>query len=369
MMASKKQGKRFYKHEALIRYARMLGFGELHEKIDRETGLHAIIAIHSTKLGPAIGGSRFFHYYAAGPALKDALRLSYMMTLKAAVSNLPHGGAKAVIIKPDEIKDRKALFEAYGDFVHEMNGRYITAIDVGTSTEDMDIIADRTPYVIGTTKLGTAHSDPSSHTALGVLHSIEAAVKFQMDKDNIEGIRIAIQGAGSVGYHLSGLLSQRGAQITISDPKPEAIQRCIDEFGATGVDINEIYDVPCDIFAPCAMGGTINADTIKRLQCTMIVGSANNQLAHHRVSELLDEKGILYAPDFVVNSGGLINAAMVYDYQDPSIADAQIAKLYDTMLALFERSKRERKSTTLVAEQVAREKLGWVRHKEKIIVE
>ena len=364
-----KKRNRFYKHEALMRYAKILGFGEIHEKIDQETGLHAIIAIHSTKLGPAIGGSRFFRYHAAGAALKDALRLSYMMTLKAAVSDLPHGGAKAVIIKPDEIKDRKALFEAYGDFVHEMNGRYITAIDVGTSTEDMDIIADRTPYVIGATKSGKADSDPSTHTALGVMHSLEAAVKFQMNKDNVEGIRVAIQGAGSVGYHLAKLLAQRGAQITICDPKHEAIQRCVDEFGATGVDINEIYDVPCDVFAPCAMGGTINTDTIKRLQSTMIVGSANNQLAHRQVGDLLQEKGILYAPDFVVNSGGLINAAMVYDYQDPTLADAQIAKLHDTMLGMFERSKREQKPTTLIAEQIAREKLGLTQRKEKIIVE
>lgn len=351
-----------------MRYAKILGFGEIHEKVDKKTGLHAIIAIHSTKLGPAIGGTRFFRYHAAGAGLKDALRLSYMMTLKAAVSNLPHGGAKAVIVKPAEIKDRKALFEAYGDFVHEMNGRYITAIDVGTSSEDMNIIATRTPYVIGATEFGKADSDPSPHTALGVMHSIEAAVKFKMDKDTLEDVRIAIQGAGSVGYYLGKLLSERGAHITVSDTKPGAIQRCIDDFGATGVDINEIYDVPCDIFAPCAMGGIINADTVKRLQCDMIVGAANNQLAHHQISKLLDEKGILFAPDFVINSGGLINAAMVHDYQDPSIADKQIAKLYDTVLNLFERSKREHKPTTIIAEEVAREKLGWVQRKEKIIV-
>ena len=368
-MTSRRQRKRFYKHEALMRYARMLGFGEIHEKIDRETGLHAIIAIHSTKLGPAIGGSRFFSYHAAGAGIKDALRLSYMMTLKAAVSNLQHGGAKAVIIKPAEIKDRKALFEAYGDFVHEMNGRYITAIDVGTSTEDMNVIADRTPYVIGATKVKDVDSDPSPHTALGVMHSIEAAVKFQLDKDNLDGVRITIQGAGSVGYYLCKLLTERGAQISISDPKPGAIQRCIDDFGVTGVSTDEIYDTPCDIFTPCAMGGIINADTVKRLQCNMIIGSANNQLAHHAVTEILQEKGILYAPDFVVNSGGLINAAMVYDYQDASIADAQIAKLYDTMLSLFERSKREQKPTNIIAEEMAREKLGWTKRKEKIIVE
>jgi len=368
-MSPKKMPKRFYKHEALMRYAKLLGFGEIHEKINAEIGLHAIIAIHSTKLGPAIGGSRFFQYHASGAGLKDALRLSYMMTLKAAISNLPHGGAKAVIIKPREIKDRRALFEAYGDFVHEMNGRYITAIDVGTSTEDMNIIADRTPYVIGATKLGKFDSDPSPHTSLGVMKSIEAAVKFKMDKDSMEGLHVAIQGAGSVGYYLGKLLHERGATMTVCDPKPEATQRFIDEFGAKVVNINEIYDIPCDIFAPCAMGGVINSETIKRLQCPMIIGSANNQLAHHAVAHSLRQKGILYVPDFLVNSGGLINAAMVYDYQDPTLADAQIAKLYDTTLDLLERASRAQKPTTIVANEMAHEKLGWTKLKEKIIVE
>lgn len=368
-MSQKKRSRRNYKHQALMRYAKILGFGEIHEKIDAETGLHAIIAIHSTKLGPAIGGSRFFEYRAAGSALKDALRLSYMMTLKAAISNLPHGGAKAVIIKPSEVKDRRALFETYGDFVHEMNGRYIAAIDVGTSTEDMNIIANRTPYVIGATKFGKFDSDPSPYTAYGVLKGIEAAVKFNMDKDTLEGLHVAIQGGGSVGYFLGKLLHERGARIAVSDPKPEAVQRFIDEFGAEGVSLEEIYDVPCDIFAPCAMGGTVSSDVVKRLKCSMIIGSANNQLAHHEVTRAIDERNILYVPDFLVNSGGLINAAMVYDYQDPSIADAQIARLYDTTLALLERAKRAQKPTTVIAEEMAREKLGWVKHKEKIIVE
>lgn len=368
-MSSKKRRERYYKHEALMRYAKLLGFGEIHTKIDNETGLHAMIAIHSTKLGPAIGGSRFFQYHAAGAGLKDALRLSYMMTLKAAISDLPHGGAKAVIIKPREIKDRRALFQAYGDFVHEMNGRYIAAIDVGTSTEDMNIIAERTPYVIGATKFGKSDSDPSPHTALGVMKSIEAAVYFQLNKDSVEGLHIAIQGAGSVGYYLGKLLYEAGATLSVCDPKPEAVQRFVEDFDAKRVNLDEIYDVDCDIFSPCAMGGIINADTIKRIKAPMIIGSANNQLAHHQVLHSLAERGVLYVPDFLVNSGGLINAAMVYDYQDPTLADEQIAKLYDTTLALLERAQRAKKPTTLVAEEMAREKLGWKKRKEKIIVE
>ncbi len=345
-----------------MRYAKRLGFGEIHEKIDPKTGLHAIIAIHNTQLGPAIGGSRFFHYDAVDAALKDALRLSYMMTLKAAISDLPHGGAKAVIIKPQSIKDRHALFEAYGDFVHEMNGRYLSAIDVGTSTDDMNIIAKRTPYVIGATKFRKCDSNPAIHTALGVMKSIEAAVLFHSNKSSVEGIHVAIEGAGSVGYHLGKLLHEQGARMTVYDPRPEAVQRFIDEFNANSVGHDEIYHVPCDIFSPCAMGGVINVKNIKHLRTSMIIGSANNQLAHRNISDLLVQKKILYIPDFLANSGGLIHAAMVYDYQDPNMANNQIIKLYETTLDLLERAQRAQKSTLVIAEAMVREKLMSSNH-------
>lgn len=349
--------KRYYRNEALMRYARLLGFGEIHTKVDTETGLHAIIAIHSTKLGPAIGGCRCYRYNAAGAALKDALRLAYMMTLKAAISDLPHGGAKSVILRPETIHDREAFFRSFGDFVHQMNGDYITAIDVGSSQQDMNTIAERTPYVIGTSHENTKDSDPSPHTARGVFRGIQAAVKFKMDKDNLDGVHVAIQGAGRVGYDLGKFLVEQGATLTVCDPNPDAVQAAVDNLGAKTVDIHDIYDVDCDIFAPCAMGGTINKDYMKRCKATIIAGSANNQLAHRKYGRILHERDILYAPDFMVNAGGLINAAMVYDFQDAELADQQIDKLYGNTLNLFERAAKENLSTTLVAEEIAREKI------------
>lgn len=344
--------------EALMRYARQLGFGDVHTKIDAKTGLHAIIAIHNTNRGPALGGTRFFEYQTAGMALKDVLRLSYMMTLKAAINNLPHGGGKSVIIKPKVIEDREALFRSFGDFIHEQNGRYIAAIDVGTQTADMDVIATRTPYVIGASSVHKWHGDPASHTALGVFRSIQAAVEFKLNKTSLNDLHVAIQGAGHVGYELAKLLHEQGARISICDPHQELTDRCVKEFQATTVAPDAIYDVDCDIFAPCAMGGILNLDTIQRLNCHIIVGSANNQLAHKKYALMLQEKNILYGPDFLVNSGGLINAAMVYDAANDALATEHIMAIYDTCLELFERAATENLPTTVVAEMTAIEKLG-----------
>jgi len=357
-MLLQKRRKRYYKHEALARYAKLLGFGEVHERIDDKSGLHTIIAIHSTQLGPAIGGTRFFAYSSIGAAFKDVLRLSYMMTLKSAISNLPHGGAKAVIIKPNPIKDRELLFKAYGDFVHELNGRYITAIDVGTSNEDMGVIATRTPYVAGISTLDLKN-DPSLYTARGVLQSMLAAVQFKMKRNSLAGLRVAIQGAGNVGRYLCDLLNQQGADIIITDLNTASAQHCSKAFHATVVGLDEIYEVPCDIFSPCALGGTINAETIPRLNCAMVIGSANNQLSHEKVIHLLEKKDILYVPDYLANSGGLINAAMVYDYQDIARAEEQIIQLFDSTLHLLERSHTENKSTTFIAHQIVKERLGY----------
>jgi len=348
----------YHTHEALMRYARVLGFGDIHTKIDPVTGLRAIIAIHNTQRGPAIGGCRLYHYKSHGLALKDVLRLSYMMTLKAAASDLPHGGAKTVIIKPPVIKDRDAIFRSFGDFVHEMNGRYVTAMDIGTTTHDMDIIAERTPHVIGAAGTDEAQSDPSPFTGIGVMRGIQAAVKFKLGHDDVEGLRVAIQGGGKVAYYLSQLLHQHGAQITMCDTKPEATQRFVEEFNAYIVAPEEIYDVDCDIFAPCAIGGTINLNTLNRLNAKIIAGSANNQLAHRKYGEIAREKGILYAPDFVINAGGLIQAASVHDYHDIEIAKKLTEQIYDRMLTLFERAKQANKPTIDIAEFIAIEKLS-----------
>ncbi len=356
-MAVKTPFRTYYKHEAIMRYARILGFGEVHTKIDVDTGLHAVIAIHNTKLGPAIGGTRCFRYSSAGPAMIDALRLAYTMTLKAAVSDLPHGGAKAVLMRPRVIHDREAYFRAYGDFVHEMNGRYITAVDIGTTEADMNIIAQRTPYVFGASSLHTQESDPSPQTAIGVMRGIEAAAKFKWDRDNLDGLHVAVQGAGAVGYYLCRFLHERGVKLTVCDPKPAATEQCQKEFNADVVALDDIYSVDCDIYAPCAVGGTINLDTLNQMKASIIAGSANAQLAHTKYAEIAKEKGILYAPDFVINAGGLIHAAIVYDYQDHELANQKIDKLYNTLLQIFERSASEGHTTLAVAQAMAHERL------------
>lgn len=348
---------KFYNYDALMRYARRLGFGDIYTKIDDDSGLQAIIAVHSTKKGPAIGGCRFYPYQSMGHALKDVLRLSYMMTLKAAVVGLPHGGAKSVIMQPKVIKDRTQLFRSFGDFAHELNGNYIIAMDVGTTTGDMDIIAERTPHVIGAAGTDPIQCDPSPYTALGVFKGIQAAVKLKWDRDDLDGLHVVMQGAGKVAYELARLLHQRNVQLTVTDYHMPATVKFEKEFGATVVALEEIYDVAGDIFSPCAIGGTINMNSLSRLKTPIIAGSANNQLAHRAYAQLAKDNGFLYVPDYVINSGGLIQAASVHDYHDLSIANRLIESLYDRILSLLERSVRLNKSTVEVADLIAKEQL------------
>lgn len=341
------------RHSSLLRYARVLGFGDIHFKMDPTTGLRSIIAVHSTQRGPAIGGCRFYEYTSEDYALKDVLRLAYMMTLKAAVCDLNHGGAKAVIIKPKIIKDRKLLFQSFGDFVHELNGRYITAMDVGTSTHDMDVIAERTPHVIGQTHQG----DPSPYTAKGIFRCIQAAAKFKLNRDNLDGLHIALQGAGKVATYLAELLHQEGAKISACDINIDAIENLKTKYQANIIPIEKIYDIDCDIFAPCALGGTINHETIERIKAPIIAGAANNQLAHRKYATLLHQKKVLYAPDYVINAGGLIQAASLHDYNDLDLANKLIDELHDRILTIFERSAKMNISTHDAAELIAKEKL------------
>lgn len=356
-MNNNKKRVRQYRYEALMRYAKQLGFGHIHTQLDAHNDLQAFIAIHNTDLGPAIGGCRLYPYDASGPALFDALRLAYMMTLKAAVSDLPHGGAKAVILMPTKKFNREQLFCSYGDFVHQLNGTYITACDVGTTTDDMDIIATRTPYVIGAAKTHKSQSSPGPHTAKGVFLGIKAAVKFKLDRDSLEDVHIAIQGAGSVGRSLCALLAAEGAKITICDPKQEVVEQFAAQHGATVVPISEIYDTRCDVFSPCALGGTINQETLQRIQAPIIAGSANNQLSHPRVADIMLQKNILYAPDYLINSGGLINAAIVYDSQNPVLADHKIDQLYKTLLDVYEKSAQQQCNTLEIVNQIALDRL------------
>jgi leucine dehydrogenase len=342
--------------DSLFHYAELLGFGELHIKIDQDVGMKAVIAVHNLNRGPAIGGCRLVHYDHFDDAIVDAMRLGQMMTYKAAICDLPHGGAKAVIMRPKEIKDRQAFFSAFGDFIELQNGRYITAVDSGTEASDMDIIATRTRYVTCTTTGGYA-GDPSPFTAFGVRRGIEAAVKFKLGRDSLKDIHVVIQGAGHMGYYLTKELTQLGAKVTITDTRPEALEKVQKDFGAKIIAPDEVFDVACDVFAPCALGAILTLETIAKLKCPIVAGSANNQLDHHLHAQALHERDILYAPDFVINSGGLIHVSAIYQHGDSKKAHQQIAGLYDTLMSLFKRGAAENCSTNEVAEIIALEKI------------
>lgn len=350
------RGVRYTVLDSLMRYAEFLGYGDIHTKIDEKTGLKAFVAIHNLKRGPAIGGCRLVEYQTVDKAMEDALRLGYMMSYKSAINNLPHGGGKAVIIKPKVIKDREAFFEKFAEFLNELGGRYITAVDSGTSPADMDIIARRTPFVTCTSQSGAA-GDPSPLTALGVLRGIEAAVKFKLNRDSLEGIHVALQGVGHVGYQLAKDLHARGARLTVTDVNPKATQRCIEEFGAKVCFPEEIYSIEADVLAPCALGSVLNLKTINQLKTSIVAGAANNQLSHSHYGSLLHERGILYAPDFLINAGGIIHVAVLYGNGTIEQSVKQINDIYNTAYDIYERSIRENRATNQIAEMIARDRL------------
>lgn len=342
--------------DTLMRYANMLGFGDIHTKIDNENHLRCIVAVHNTTLGPAIGGCRFYPYTSFSYAYKDALRLAYMMTLKSAISELPHGGAKSVILYPKHSFDRKKLMHAFGDFLNKLQGQYITSMDIGTNADDMDMIYERSPYVIGSTK--TMHDDPSRYTGLGIFRGLEAAAKFKLNRNTLENLHIAIQGAGKVSYHVCKHLHAAKARITICDTNTEVLKRYQEEFNATIVEPEAIYDVHCDIFSPSAIGGTINKHTIDRLNTSIVAGAANNQLAHNRFVQLLEQKDILYVPDYVINAGGVIYAALAYDKQPENEIVRQVNAIESRLLKIFNEAKEYRMHTTDVANRIAKKKLS-----------
>ncbi len=329
-----------------FKLAEEMEFGDIHFKHDKDSGLNAIIAIHNTRLGPAVGGCRFYPYASTQEALYDAMRLAQGMSYKAAIAGLPTGGGKSVIIRPKEIKNRKALFESFGNFVEQLGGRYVTAVDSGTSVDDMNVIATRTQHVSSTSHTG----DPSPYTALGVRRGMDAALKSKYNKDDLSGIHVVIQGAGHVGYYLAKELHALGAKLTFSDVNKQALARVIAEFGGEQVNPDAVYDVSCDVFAPCALGGTLNRNTVARLQTKIIVGAANNQLASPNIAQLLQEKDILYAPDYVVNAGGLMQIELV----DEKIVLEKVNAIYDTSLDIFGRSQDSGIPTAMTADNMAR---------------
>lgn len=341
--------------ENFIEYGMQRGFGDIHIKMCPKTGLQAIIAIHSTKLGPALGGCRFIEYPTPFAALYDAMRLARGMSYKAALVGLPLGGGKAVILKPSMAFDRKKYFESFGEFVESLGGRYITAIDSGTTLEDMDTIHSQTNYVASLSK---QNGEPSKCTAHGVLRGIEAAVTIQLKRNTLDGVHVAVQGIGKVGFALAQLLHDQGARLTVSDVNAEACLKAKEMLGATVVDNALIHQVECDVFSPCALGGIINDKTIHDIKATIIAGAANNQLARAYHGHLLHEKGILYAPDYVINAGGLIYAASLYNKTEQKVANQQVSNIYNSMLTIFERARKDNTPCSVIADTIAQEKLN-----------
>lgn len=337
-------------HTDLFQQANDMGFGDIHFKSDADSGLNAIIAIHDTTLGPALGGCRFLPYDSTQSALLDAMNLAQGMSFKAAIAGLPLGGGKSVIIKPEKSFDRKKLFLAFGHFIEELNGRYITSVDSGTNVSDMDVISTNTSHVASTSKQAIATGDPSPYTALGVRRAIEAAVKIKYEKNNLSNIHVAIQGLGHVGYFLAKELHELGAQLSFCDINSDNVTRIKKMFGGQAYSPNEIFDVECDVFAPCALGGAINATTIKRLNTGVIVGAANNQLATLEMGRYLHEKNILYAPDYVVNAGGLIQVFL----KDKENSLAKVDNIYDTLINIFKTAKNNQQPPVETADALAK---------------
>lgn len=334
-----------------------------HEQViflhDAESGLKAIIAIHDTTLGPSLGGCRMWQYENEELALRDVLRLSRGMTYKSAAAGLNLGGGKAVIIGNPKMDKSETLFRAYGRFVQGLAGRYITAEDVGTTVREMEWVRMETDYVCGISRALGGSGDPSPVTALGCYEGIKASVKWQTGNESLEGKRVAVQGVGAVGYHLVQHLTRDGAKVIATDIDQENLKRITTDFRSVEVvSPDKIYGVECDVFAPCALGAVVNDDTIPQLKCGIIAGSANNQLADEdKHSALLEKKGVLYAPDYVINAGGLINVANELEGYNRERAVQQAASIYNIVTTIYQIARDEKITTTRAANALAERRI------------
>nr|WP_289036681.1 Glu/Leu/Phe/Val dehydrogenase [uncultured Allobacillus sp.] len=327
---------------------------------DKNSGLKGIIAIHDTTLGPALGGTRMWTYESEEEALVDALRLARGMTYKNAAAGLNLGGGKTVIIGDPKKDKSPELFRAFGRYIQGLAGRYITSVDVGTNTDDMDIIYMETDYVTGKSPEHGSAGNPSPATAYGVYLGIKASAKAAFGSDSLNGKTIAVQGVGSVAHTMCKYLHEEGANLIVTDINEEAVNRAVEDFGAKAVGTEEIYDVDCDIFAPCALGATINDETIGKLKAKVIAGSANNQLKEERHGEILHEKGIIFAPDFVINSGGVINVADELNGYNKERAYKQVENIGLSLEKIFEISKEKNIPTQAAADHMAEERIASV---------
>jgi leucine dehydrogenase len=327
---------------------------------DPPSGLRAIVAIHSTALGPALGGTRFYPFPTEEEALHDVLRLARGMTYKAAAAGLDLGGGKAVIIGDPKRDRSEELLRAYGRFIESLGGRYITAEDVGTSREDMDVLRRETRWVTGVSKRLGGSGDPSPVTAYGVFQGIRACVEEALRITSLDGLRVVVQGAGKVGYSLAKHLVEAGAVVTVADVDVDAVGRVVNELGVDTVDPDKAHAADCDIFAPCALGAVIRDDTIPELKCKVIAGAANNQLERPEHGEALQDLGILYAPDFVINSGGLMNVSDELIGYDRERAMKKVEGIYRTLREIFRRSRTEGIAPAVAATRLADERIRSV---------
>lgn len=346
-------------------------FGQMtamdHEQVvfchDSASGLNAIIAVHNTVLGPALGGTRFWNYSNDQEAITDALRLSRGMTYKAAITGLHLGGGKAVIIGNSRKDKSEALFRRYGKFVESLNGKYITAEDVGTSKEDMEWISRETKFVTGLPEYLGGGGDPSPFTALGVYMGMKAAAKKVYGNDSLHNKRVLIQGIGHVGEHLVNYLEKEGAVILVTDIFEDRIVEVSRQHKVTVVKTEETYSANIDIYAPCALGATVNTETIGSLKCAIIAGAANNQLADETLhGQMLLEKGILYAPDFVINAGGLINVGMELEVYNRDRVKTETEKIYQRTLNIFDLSQQKKVPTYKAANEMAEDRIKSIAH-------
>ncbi len=331
-----------------------------HEQIlfghDAEAGLSSIVAIHNTKLGPALGGCRMWPYRSATEALEDALRLSRGMTFKNALAGLDLGGGKSVIIADPHRDKTDALLAAFGQQIDSLGGRYITAEDVGISADDMEMIATRTPFAKGTRSSGLG--DPSPYTALGVFCGLKAAVNHVTDSADLRGIKVCVQGLGHVGYRVAGYLHEAGADLTVADIHSPNLEKAVAAFDARTIAPDEAHLADVDVFAPCALGAGLNRRTIPEIRARIVAGAANNQLAEDEDGRRLKDRGILYAPDYAINAGGVISVALARPDEGDHEVRRRTFAIADTLSVIFRRSDREGLPPNEVADKMALERLG-----------
>lgn len=343
-----------------------------HEQVlfcsDKDTGLKAIIAVHSTAIGPGAGGCRMWQYASEEDAISDVLRLSRGMSYKNALANVGLGGAKAIIMGDSKSQKTPELMKAFGRYVDSLSGRYITAEDVGMSVKDMEHVATQTRWVAGLVRGNAASGDPSPFTAHGVFCGIRASLRYLNGSDDLKGIRVAVQGLGNVGYNLCRELHQAGAELIVSDIHAVHVERVVKKFGATVVAVDAIIGQEVDVFAPCALGAVINDETVPQLKAKIVAGAANNQLAEARHGEALRERGILYAPDYLINAGGIINVANEIKGVPVTVEAgmAAVEVVYSTLLEIYATAEQEGRPTSEIADEMAKARIeaakaagGW----------